>query len=566
MKRDPLFPCCIVLLLLGHLLLGIAHIAILPPWEGFDETGHYAYLQQIADISTLPRHGVARMSADVQQYRRFAPIPYRSEPPMEKNRGFTYKSFFEGPSEFVKRGRDYVRHRPDKPRRYSEGKGHNWESQHPPLYYLVLSPVYLATRHLSWGAQMFILRLTSYLFAWLALIVAVSASRSLIQSSSGTKDTRFCYWAMLGVVSWPVLFPSWFPEMARLGNDSLCALIMSGIWFITIRALNTRFSVKYSIMLGVLLGLGCLTKAFFLPVTLGVLGFWCVRLWRLERLDALRSFSVHFFSTCLIIGCIAGWWYTANWYRYGVPLGSNEMIALHNAGGLLEGLKKHFSTMAWLRGHAAFVTTLGWSGTWSLARPPYVYLAPMAFIAIFVAGSYILAIRRSEMTQTTWLPAWLILPVLLGFSYHVLVRIALTGEGRGTSGYYLHFMVAPLGVSLGIGFGAAWCRKSFRRISSILCLYTLAFSVAISWAQVLLFSGILFKAGSSKFYQFPDKLPPFLGLAGAIDRLEAIAFPNVGVVTWILGGILVFLGLMFSWKSAHRLVVEKGKNGFSAKD
>lgn len=418
----------------------------------------------------------------------------------------------------------------------------------------MLSPVYLATRHLGWGAQMFILRLTSYLFAWLALIVTVSASRNLIQLSSRTENTVLCYWAMLGVVSWPVLFPSWFPEMARLGNDSLCALIMSGIWFITIRALNTEFSVKYSIMLGVLLGLGCLTKAFFVPVTLGVLSFWCVRLWRLEGPGASKSFLAQLFLTCLIIGCMAGWWYIANWFRYGVPLGSNEMIALHSAGGLLEGLKRHFSALAWLRGHAAFVTTLGWSGTWSLARPPYIYLAPMAFIAILVAGSYILAIRRSEMTNTTWLPAWVILPVLLGFSYHVLVRIALTGEGRGTSGYYLHFMVAPLAVSLGIGFGAAWYRKSFRIIASILFLYALVFSAAISWAQVLLFSGMSFKAGNSKFYQFPDTLPPFLGLADALDRLEAIAFPNIGVVTWILGGILVFPGLICARKSAHKLV------------
>lgn len=566
MKCHSLFLRCILLLLLGHLFLGIAHIATLPPWEGFDETGHYSYLQEIADTRRLPRYGSSRMSADVAEYALYAPIPYRSEPPMEENGGFTYKSFFEGPTELIKRGRGYVHERSDEPRHYAKGKSGNWQSQHPPLYYLVLSPAYLATRHLSWGTQLFILRLISYLFAWSALIVTVYTSLKAIRLRSGTEDTTFWYWAMFGAASWPVLFPAWFPEMARLGNDSLCALIMSGIWFITIRALHSEHSVRYSITLGLLLGLGCLSKAFFIPAALGIVSFWCVRLWSLGRTAALKSIISHSLLTCLITACIAGWWYLYSWYPYGLLLGSDEIIALRDMGGLIDNLSGNFSIKAWLRGHAAFVTTVGWCGTWSWARPPYVYLAPIALIPVLVAGSYILTIRSSKMATAAWLPAWLVIPVLLGFSYHVLVRIALSGEGRGTSGYYLHTMVAPMAVALGISLRAIWPRKGFRRIASILFLYALAFSVVMSWAQILLFSGILFKAGNSKFYQFPHTLPSFLGLADAIDRLEAIAFPSLGVVTWVVGGILVLLGLTFTWKNASRLVMQKETCGVSETD
>jgi hypothetical protein len=191
---------------------------------------------------------------------------------------------------------------------------------------------------------------------------------------------------------------------------------------------------------------------------------------------------------------------------------------------------------------------------------------PIALTPVFFGVGYIVAIRRSKMVTTSWLPVWLTVPALLGFSYHVLVRIALTGEGRGTSGYYLHAMVAPLAVALGISLWSMWPRKGLRRIASILFLYAVAFSVAMSWLQVLLFSGILFKAGNSKFYQFPEALPPFLGLSDALDRLKVIAFPNIGVVAWIMGGILVFVGLIFSWKSANRLVVKKGECGISGTD
>src|SRR5262249_57516728 len=41
-------------LLLASLLIGLAHVAYLPPFEGFDEVGHYSYIEQIAKTRTLP--------------------------------------------------------------------------------------------------------------------------------------------------------------------------------------------------------------------------------------------------------------------------------------------------------------------------------------------------------------------------------------------------------------------------------------------------------------------------------------------------------------------------------
>ena len=61
MRATPL-ATAVSCLLAGQLLLGVAHVAMLPPWEGFDETAHYSYLQQLADRGELPRLGTARMS------------------------------------------------------------------------------------------------------------------------------------------------------------------------------------------------------------------------------------------------------------------------------------------------------------------------------------------------------------------------------------------------------------------------------------------------------------------------------------------------------------------------
>src|SRR5271167_2850679 len=82
------------LMLLAVALTGIAHVAFLPPFEGFDETGHFSYIQQIADEGRIPRAGIDRISADSEAYP--GPRPYPALPPFENNGRFTYRSYFAG--------------------------------------------------------------------------------------------------------------------------------------------------------------------------------------------------------------------------------------------------------------------------------------------------------------------------------------------------------------------------------------------------------------------------------------------------------------------------------------
>ena len=42
-------------LVAGSLVAGFGFCALLPPFEGFDETAHYSYIQQIAQTGTWPR-------------------------------------------------------------------------------------------------------------------------------------------------------------------------------------------------------------------------------------------------------------------------------------------------------------------------------------------------------------------------------------------------------------------------------------------------------------------------------------------------------------------------------
>ena len=67
-------------LLLASLLIGLSHVAGLPPFEGIDETAHYSYIEQIAKTGTLPRFGdkLRQDAQDVEDSLEAAPGPTHS--------------------------------------------------------------------------------------------------------------------------------------------------------------------------------------------------------------------------------------------------------------------------------------------------------------------------------------------------------------------------------------------------------------------------------------------------------------------------------------------------------
>jgi hypothetical protein len=58
--------------LAGSLVAGLGFCALLPPFDGFDETAHYSYIQQIAQTRTWPWLNDP-ISADVDDYLEVAP-------------------------------------------------------------------------------------------------------------------------------------------------------------------------------------------------------------------------------------------------------------------------------------------------------------------------------------------------------------------------------------------------------------------------------------------------------------------------------------------------------------
>ena len=497
-------------LLVAHLLFGAAQIAMLPPWEGFDETGHYSSIQQVADTGTVPRLPAARMSQTVVDYAAVAPMPYESSPPFDRQDRWTYQRFFAASAAEIAAGRRAVHNRPRDARQFIASSSENYIAQHPPLFAWMLAPVARMTSGMSLGGQLIVLRICAYTLAWLALVTGVRVAAQFTPEPS-----RIAVWA---AAAWPIFMPSWYPSMARIGNDSLAALIVAALWaWIVTRGTDT---VASAMVVGALLGAGALTKAFFIPIAAGTFGWLAFRSVT-ESTERGRA-MVRIAMSAALSGIIAGWWYVG---PSAVAVAGSEARQLAALGGLPAALTARFSMSGWFEGLFTFLGMAAWSSTWSLVRPPHIFFIPLVVVLCAGMAAYVAALRQHRPGSIQWLPLWWLVPVLAGFAYHILVHVALTGSGRGVGGYYLHILVAPLSFALGIGVAATWHRRSTRALTAIHLAYVMAFVLVVSCAQLLLFAGYLMKDGA-KQYARAAVLPPWFGVPDALERLSVLAFPH----------------------------------------
>lgn len=486
-----------VLLLAATALFGIAHIAFLPPWEGFDETAHWSYVQELADTGHGPRYGVDRLSADLAAYG--GPMAYGAQAPYDLAGRATYRGYRRAGAPAILGG----------PTHYAPGADLNWQAQHPPLYYALLTPVYRAAHGLGWIDHLMVLRLVSFALAWSGLALGVWGA------------VRWgAPWTGPILAAWPFVVPQFFPEFARLGNDSLCLLLVSGAWVVLLKILRGQGGWGVAAGLGALLGAGLLTKALFVPICAGVGLVLLAHWWMTGRRPVVLGQAA---AAGLLAIAIGGWWYLDRQMHTGSLIGSDEFIRLNQAGGLAR-LGQGVTVPALLRGFAVIPATFVWAGTWSLARLPEWLLLPLLAMVAVVLVDYARGLKRDDLAGLA--PLALALPILAGLFYHVLVNLA--GVGAGTPGWYLHILAAPLGLAMARG----WRRP---RLLTALTAYTALYTAA-AWAfQLSMFSGCAVKDGGKHYA---------LTVAGcfvAPDVLGRLGHPLLGAACLAAGVILAGL-------------------------
>ena len=524
------------LYLLAVFFTGLGYLAILPAFEGLDETGYYSSIRQIADTGTIPVYGASFIDEAIRAHQ--GPMP---DIPGYHYR--TYRMFFSQPVLVENYLSSY---RQSSFPAFRPGDEPNWEAQHPPLYYMLLAAVDKATERLPFLTQFFVLRLVSFLIALAGVAFGLLACWP--SENPARSDP-----AIMGFMLYPIVLPMFFFEFARIGNDCLCLFLVGVTAFLLSRWLKNENNKGennkiLSVSIGVVLGLGLLTKAFFIPIIAALGAFLLLR--ALFDAPSRTAASAHWKDLALLFlpaVLIGGGWYAYKLVAFGDLIGSNDAIILASKGGLVAGLKTNFSLSAVIHGIAALSKSYIWTGTQSLTKLPAILFIPLTVLVVAGFGAFLLRLKHLPLGDIAWLPVWLFVFFGGGLFYHILMDIAATGSAS-TPGWYLHILMPWIAPVLGIGIGSLLEIRHVRPFVVGLLLYAVVFQIAALWAQVALFTSCAVKTDDS-FYAFTGHYLCLDQFPTVVERLSVLGWPVLAVVGFG-GGFICVLLLIGRWPVA----------------
>lgn len=261
------------------IVLGVVYLAkqvlfvfAFAPFTGHDEVAHYGYVRTVATEGRLPvlpdlatwQAAVAAgetpafdgLPAELYQYCRYAlrwncqpdEARWLANPPrMESFNGILYPT------------------------------GYQYVANHPPLYYLLMTPVYWASDGATPETQHYWLRLAAIPFGLLMVWLASRLVRVLFPGDGFLGVTVPVFVAFQPQLSY---------EAAMVNNDMLAIALATWVLYLVVRGIRDRFPAALCVWLGVALGLAVLAKSTSLALApvialaiIGVVGWRQVRTW-----------------------------------------------------------------------------------------------------------------------------------------------------------------------------------------------------------------------------------------------------------------------------------------------
>jgi hypothetical protein len=527
----------IILWFASMLSMGFFQLSTIPIFEGFDESGHYSAIRQIAYVGKIPMRDESYMDVLVHGYQ--GPLPYDSgTPPFD--RGMVYGKFVRD-QRLVDAYRAQYRETAPPARFVPSAEPNNLYRQHPAIYYVLMAPILRLVDGTSMVTQVFILRLVSYLLALSGValgIVAICKRHSIEPGEHGS-------FLLLGFLIYPFLLPMFFLQFARLGIDSLCLFLVGLLAYLLSRWLESGREPKFSLSIGVVLGAGLLTKAFFIPVALAIFMYLLIPAFAALRVKPdLSKQTVAILTVFLPAVAIGGGWYVYNYVMFGSYSGSNLGIWLAQRGGLLANLGGTFTWAAFGRGLATAGVTYIWGGTQSLAHLPYLLYVPLLAAVVSIFAAFCFRLAKLPLLDPLWLSMWLAVFFALGICWHAASNLAINGNAN-TPGWYFHILSPFLAPAIGVGVHSLFRYNRSRKALLAIVVYGAIFTCLAAWFQLALFSGCATK-GADKHYLFPSQFFCVDNASMVVDGINLLGYPvlaGLGLCCWVVASVLLFAEL-----------------------
>ncbi len=460
MPRNPLSAqhhFLLAAIILAYLIIASLYALYTPSWQVPDEPAHYNYVRFVAETRRLP----ALQTGDYDQIY-LETIKARRFPPDLSVAPLRYESY------------------------------------QPPLYYLLMTPIYWLS-----GGALLPLRIFSATLGVLLLALTHAVARAVFP---GRDDLA------LGATAFVAFLPQHVAMMAGVNNDALAEVLIATALLLLVRYVGItetgqKVKDRRLVVLGICIGLGLLTKGstyILLPLAaVAVLWRWWHESHAPSRpLGNLAGNMASVFVPALVLG---------------LPLWVRNM-ALYGLGDFL-GKRWHDAvvvsqprTAEWLAQMGfpallrAFVQTtfhsfwgqFGWMGVLMDER---IYLA-LGILSAAVGLGVIAALPRGLRDGSRFPIALLSLSFLLTFSLYIWYNLTFVQH----QGRYLFPALVPISCAFAVGLSQV-LRSRLARILAV---------VAIAASAIAALSGIL---------------------AGSLDKWQITIFAAAGIVLFLISAL-----------------------------
>lgn len=517
-----------IMLFFCFFFIGLGYISLLPVFEGFDETAHYSRIREIENSASSMLERESYIDQVIIDY--IGPMPYSSGSPPYSHKK-TYDNFFNQENFVDNYSKNYV----NKPleSQFHPSREINWQIQHPPLYYLLMAGFGVTTDQLSLVNQFFGLRLISFLFALTGVLFGFIAL-----SKIKTKSTKNIVAKMrLGFLIYPFIFPMFFLEFARIGNDSLCIFFMGILSYLMLSWQQNKNRSAQPILIGFTLALALLTKALFIPISAAFYFIFVKFIYQETNKKSRQILYRNFLLALTPLLFIGGGFYGYKYLVMGDFGLGIDSLQLSEQGGLIQGLSEHFNFFAFGRGALVPLVTFFWAGTQSLVRLPFFTYAPLILCALLALREYFfISNNRSTKNLSVFLKPTLLF-MYLGLVWHVLVTLALNIIPT-SPGWYLHILMPLIAPLLGISFCRNIENKGRRIILKFLLHCCFIFQLVAIWSHMALFSGFAIKDLNKEFFYFGDFFS-MSEISKILHNLDIIVFPGLALISFSIGFLMV---------------------------
>ncbi|HKG26714.1 MAG TPA: hypothetical protein VKB09_13775, partial [Thermomicrobiales bacterium] len=198
-------------LIVVYLAKQAINVFVFPPFSGHDEVAHYAYLRTVASehrVPVLPDWAAWRASG------KTAEDPPGDFLPDDLYEYCNYVLGWQGTNVCEQDNPAYVND-PPHVRNYNQGVGaqlvgYQYDANHPPLYYIVMTPIYWLTEGATPESQLYVLRAAAIPFGLMTVVLAFMMVRVLFPRDAFLSITVPAFVAFQPQISY---------EAAMVNND-----------------------------------------------------------------------------------------------------------------------------------------------------------------------------------------------------------------------------------------------------------------------------------------------------------------------------------------------------------